>query len=52
MEFEKEDKQSHQRDKWFLAILVILWLGIIAYTNFKIEYLPSFLMIAGSDESL
>jgi len=42
MEFEEEDKESHQRDKWFLAILVFLWLGIIVYTNFKIEYPPRF----------
>ena len=34
IEFERLNTQSHDRDKIFLAILLLIWLAIILYTNF------------------
>ena len=34
IEFEKLNMQSHDRDKIFLAILLLIWMGIILYTNY------------------
>jgi len=40
MEFERENKQSHETDKWILAFLVTLWIMIIIYTNRNEIYVP------------
>ena len=34
IEYDKQNKVSHQRDKICLAVLVVLWIFIIFYTNY------------------
>ena len=34
IEFEKQDKLSHKRDRICLAVLVLVWFLIIIYTNY------------------
>lgn len=37
LEFEEKNSDSQRRDKIFLALLVLIWIGITIFTNFFME---------------